>query len=814
MACDVFFSRKRENSTPLEELALCVKTRRLERAPDFFGDPNLTQMVQEALQALKRVTQSTILLGNIQAKIDTGMEFADVMAEIGALHYLLTCRNINPTQCHSYLDFVLKSAETELARLEAKHRECTRGNSEIIACGRHSLIRMLFVNLMLPSHYKGISRAGLEAVRKLLGPNNITSILNVEHTHRILHTLGLLAEDASFFDHELTLNPSLYEFCMLDQKKRGVTPQDVKKWVLQMLFCDILQQKLEGNCYAIGALKFILAHDLKKFLGVVRNLLESGYYKIGSVEIEISPLMKNKRIRQARLDVQLIGNGKEHSVIARCFELAAAFFPQDSENISLCALFKGAPAAAHYYCSYFENLLQRIVLEYFHLLGVNGSHLYPDQFPNRKNLFIKSLTDLLAESDFDKEVISRILGKVIWLWDCNVEEKETWYEIEGVRFKGEGVERIVTYGRAILFIHNREVIRVATLSQFTKLIERYISNAACVDLSISPSSLAFALKRLKDPSIRLQLSKVFAFQIREEVSGLPDDLFERQDLCYLVQTGGQIERILNILKVLFRAVNLAPEGNYKVVKMVQSYLLEVEEGSCLLFTDNHHAFAAPGGLRLSDEVPLEWGRNSFLESTFPDCHVREVVSRHYSPLCAADKIKRVAGWRIKDFLASATTVFPREKAEQITAGLVEKVEKISALSLKLYKIYEHLGLDLTTAQNKEIKRLLPRDFGTRTPSEWSYIFSSALARTNVILLHPHDIEVAIRKAHSLHAICFLGNPNWTEHLKRSLLQWKLYGSHRHGEDAGVLCTVGPSFAQSKGICLFTNPYILLPTSLM
>ncbi|MCP5469908.1 MAG: hypothetical protein H7A36_05325 [Chlamydiales bacterium] len=776
MASGVSLDRKRKfdqvHSAP-KDFVQRVKTRRLAATPSFHGDEKAVRLFNEAFQTLEAVTQCPILLGNIQMMVDSGLGFADMMAEIGALHYLLTCTEVDPKTCESYFERLLSDAEKAIKELYREHINCVGANAERVACGRYSLIRLLFVDLMLPPSVVGIFHAGLATVRKLLGPNIFTGILNVELTHSILHTLDLFEEDASFFGRPIILHPSLYSFCALDQKKSEITNHDMMQWILQMLFCDILQQDYELNCYAIVALKFAIAHDLKKFLGIVRDFLEKGYYKIGDIEIEIFQLMREKLVRKSRLEVTIQGPMAEHSVFARCFSLANAPFPIILEGSSLSTLFNNTPVAAHYYCSYFENLLQRMVLEYFHLVGVNGISHHPADYGFEKKTLLHNLASHLSPSFDQTPLIFRILGKIIWLWDCGIEREQEEFMLEGITFSTSGVESLIKRGRSILILYRGKTIRVATLTQFVKLLGDCLTDAAIDEPSFLPETLEYVKKRLEYEKIKEMLASIIAQIIKRKMPQFHAGLLQEKDLCLLCQSGGRVSSIFRACDIAYREKIVEAENPDEIVKNVRPYV-QGDRGTCVIFSNMSHVMTIPGGLSLNQEVPHIEATTLFLAAEVPENISKNVIRSHYSEQISRSKLKSVKRWTVRDFFYKSQEVFQQNKKVKIVEKIVTSMQTMPLENLKLLEICALLGVNPSVVQRQEVLEILRENVLSYRPNVWAYALSSAFAHAKIGVFHPHDVEVALRKAHTLPAIHFLANANWTD--GRNHTHWRLEGA--------------------------------------
>jgi|GEM_PF-4641161 len=453
--------------------------------------PEEKKCLEEVLHLITKQLgrDSNGIFQKVRGIIDRKISPKEIMAELGALEYLLRKNWVEP-DCSSYRDALKDLVANFLQKRTSEYLDSGDCRKKTPSGRTHYLLN-LFCELLVIDE-SGISKAGMAAVRALLGPSSASCYLEHEHRDHIISILNCLEFDSSFFSSPLSLDPRLMKFCRIDRKMAETTPLfplDVKRWVMQMLLTDILQFEGQGNCYAVSSFKFGLANYLGLFLQKLHPILEKGVYQIGNKSIDLAVLMELFLIRDKELDVSIPLSG------IPVFQDLRSFGFKMEEALSIRAA-ADEPYLQAVICSYHRNLLQQLVMICMRLPGFNGAY-------ERRPLWNGFIEDMIGFAiPHRSNAVTRILSESLWGLDCELqcvlhESGKILIAGHEVPFSGslKCLETLLKAPCLLLIVDAENKTHVIfTIEQLLHQLNRLIQQALAIRYDLWPENKRGALK--------------------------------------------------------------------------------------------------------------------------------------------------------------------------------------------------------------------------------------------------------------------------------------------------------------------------------
>ncbi len=763
-------TRKRSFEASDLEANMHSKRFRALLTPSHIADPDVVRELQTAFDELAQrlCREREWARYHLQSLINTSLSYEEAMGEMASLRYLVSQEDLEEGGDPLFSSRLDQRIERALATRKEAHKRACGDRHKFIPSGRTDYVLDVFTTLILPDD-SGVSSEGIVAVKQQLGSTAASLYLKEEHRTHILDLLRHHEILCTFFSQPITLASSLEKFCCLDSKlpeQSRLSSLVIKRWILQMLMTDILQQPNEGNCYAISAFKFILNNSLDRLLDHLKRCLESGHWLVGDVRITIAAMMEMRLIRNVELDETPSSAMPDQVPIIQEMAHRLGFRPQDMPLVRTMGSVLPHDYAKACFCSYHRPLLQRMIIELMTFIGANGVDAV--QRTRCKTKFITALINLLLGPGKKSVELMTLFSRHFWLWNCNPGSVTFILDeccIDGRAFsskqKQNRLQTLLGYGQAILFINKRgETVRLLTFSEFFEAIESLIPHK-------QEDPYAEVIRRLRESTIRDELAHALLPFVA--VPGFVEADFE--GILYLSQAKGDAVKILDYFNATYSWVNPRAGDAHAYMRVASQHAQAAPLGARILIFSHNHAATIRGGAG----AVQPFDKQLILAQKINRVVLMTIIGKHVVDPMKLLLIQHSTCWvqTVQNCVTFIQQLSPAIIRKNVYAGVLNALENLSIDQLNMDEVCQDLGCLLSADQRVAIRSSLLLRSQSQKVSEWGRLIRKALIKYRVGIFDSIKIEESIRRRRHLPPSNYVGDPNWADAAMRTHMQWRL-----------------------------------------
>lgn len=730
--------------------------------------------------------------------------YEDKIVELALVLFYLDRDNALPTES-SLVNYRAQEIEGEVKRYVDAHALATQ--NPLIPSGKTHYLMRAFAHMVITSH-QIYNPGGLMVIQKLLSSPayRIAKYLQPEHREHILVVTGQILTNPAFarlFNEHVIVHPTLADVIRLDLKLNPadrVLPVHAFYASLMAFFSDV-RQTGSPNCYAIGALIYASENQTyKTFSSLIRWICEGCYNFAGRSRIPLRPYLDKRLTHKKDLEITL---SKQQAFSLAPIEhifttLALASDPSEERSATPLSQTLASPDARALFHAYKSNSLVQLMLKVLEFANVNSAPPLSTQpaktpYSRAKNNLIFGCMDILKAWCRDKQIpeecmdkVSDRLGECLWLEAQNENDVTTqWRTVivgaEKISFMGdtEALARVFRRSLRVFYLKDGNYTLLPSLSSLQQVLTQEIE-AVC---EAYPSSV----KR----NLRLgAISDMFRNGIAEHTSqqinrqGIEPKFLNWSDLLILNQTGGLEETVLKVVYDISLNVHTITDCQTPYQFLGQLYELIFTQidipnlkqmPRILISTPGGHTWTLPPScwqLLLDNHLSFK----TFIQRTF-FTPAQELLS---SPVPAATVQRVIDRYAIDTKTKESMTLYfeanpdltyrdlrklllerakPSRRGEMI--GIIEEeFSKITLVEFKLLSTLRTLDLNLTDMQRNSLLERLPAS--PQLPHHLADAIRAVLIDSQIAILDPYDIEIALCQAYNLPLPINMGDLNWLD----------------------------------------------------
>jgi hypothetical protein len=743
-------------------------------------------------------------------------DFELQMAELGLILYYLDRQSALPLA-----DSLLEERASEIHK-EVEHYLKTRAQCDdpLIPSGKtHYLLRtfahMLFTSTTSPQVY---NKGGLVALKLLLSraKYSVASHLQPEHLEHILVVIENILKHPAFdrlFVKRIAVHPELQDAIRIDLKlDREVKIESVHAFYASMmaLLSDIRQLDYP-NCYAISTLIYVSTNHTYKTLENLIKWLEHGYYICcDKFAIPIRQLLEKRLAYNKDLKVMLSSEkALALTPIAHISDmLSLQHIPSEKKVRSigetLSTLLKSNAATAksgwaeRLYYAYKFNMLVQLQLAVFEFAYMNEPSHSDDSsysFSWYKGDLINACMEAMVKcikfrDNFFFNILREKLERELWLENCqeNVEKSgNSIHTSTQVIKKFDGNHEALTSlleNDALRVFHLRDTCYtpLETLSALQKVIFN-----ACREIETGKVEQPGFQQAVRDDTygdvkqFRLIFSDYIARKI--DMPGLTGKDLNKADLLILKQTGGHGGDLLEMIYT----ISISKEnigGKETVYDFLQELFERVKELNEGFITNARKVMIRSPGCHVWTVSPKSWEMFLNCKGSFRD-FVKEKIYKpadaKYDSKVTRETLKKLICRFTQDTGAQQNMLKFFQGQNNLTFGFFRKLllaevhednieharsfidqefSKIQITKKELTKILNEVQVRVSSQVFFRLVASL--DNQSEQPFVFAHRLRARLIETEVAIVDPYQLELAICKVKNLPLVIELGDLNYVD----------------------------------------------------